>query len=167
MRVGEDVARVPQLRRPGGRVGTVVGTRLQEGDRPPEVLRQPARQDAPGRSRTHDDDVEPPVVRHGIPFLRVRSTVSVSAPAFYPCPAADAAGVAFRPYAKTHKAPAIAARQLAAGAVGLVVAKVAEAEIFAAAGCHDIVIAYPVIGLTSGAGSRTCSHLHDYGQRRE
>ena len=60
--------------------------------------------------------------------------------------AADAAGVAFRPHAKTHKAPAIAARQLAAGAVGLAVAKVAEAEVFAAAGCRDIVIAYPVVG---------------------
>jgi D-serine deaminase-like pyridoxal phosphate-dependent protein len=60
--------------------------------------------------------------------------------------AADAAGVAFRPHAKTHKAPAVAAQQLAAGAVGLVVAKVAEAEIFAAAGCRDIVIAYPVVG---------------------
>lgn len=60
--------------------------------------------------------------------------------------AADAAGVAFRPHAKTHKAPVIAARQLAAGAVGLVVAKVAEAEIFAAAGCCDLAVAYPVVG---------------------
>ena len=48
VRVREDVARVPQVRRPGGRVGAVVGTRLQEGDRPPGVLRQPA---APGRTR--------------------------------------------------------------------------------------------------------------------
>jgi len=75
--------------------------------------------------------------------------------------AADAAGVAFRPHAKTHKAPAIAARQLAAGAVGLVVAKVAEAEVFAAAGCHDILIAYPVIGLTKWCRiaelARTCT----------
>jgi hypothetical protein len=69
--------------------------------------------------------------------------------------AADAAGVAFRPHAKTHKAPAVAAQQLAAGAVGVAVAKVAEAEIFAAAGCHDIVIAYPVVGPVSGVGSRS------------
>jgi D-serine deaminase-like pyridoxal phosphate-dependent protein len=60
--------------------------------------------------------------------------------------AADAAGVAFRPHAKTHKAPVIAARQLAAGAVGLAVAKVAEAEVFAAAGCRDLAVAYPVVG---------------------
>ena len=54
--------------------------------------------------------------------------------------------MAFRPHAKTHKAPVIAARQLAAGAVGLAVAKVAEAEVFAAAGCGDIAVAYPVVG---------------------
>src|SRR5262245_28788713 len=60
--------------------------------------------------------------------------------------AAAAAGVAFRPHSKTHKTPAIAERQLAAGAVGLAVAKVAEAEVFAAAGCRDLVVAYPVVG---------------------
>jgi len=60
--------------------------------------------------------------------------------------AVDAAGVAFRPHVKTHKAPAVAALQLEAGAVGLAVAKVAEAEVFAAAGCRDLVVAYPVVG---------------------
>jgi D-serine deaminase-like pyridoxal phosphate-dependent protein len=60
--------------------------------------------------------------------------------------AADAAGVAFRPHAKTHKAPAVASRQLTAGAVGLAVAKVAEAEVFAAAGCRNLAVAYPVVG---------------------
>ena len=60
--------------------------------------------------------------------------------------AADAAGVAFRPHVKTHKAPNVAALQLAAGAVGLAVAKVAEAEVFAAAGCRDLTVAYPVVG---------------------
>lgn len=58
----------------------------------------------------------------------------------------DAAGVAFRPHIKTHKSPAVAACQLAAGAVGLAVAKVAEAEVFAAAGCRDLVVAYPIVG---------------------
>ena len=60
--------------------------------------------------------------------------------------AIDTAGVAFRPHIKTHKSPDVAARQLAAGAVGLAVAKVAEAEVFAAAGCRDIAVAYPVVG---------------------
>ncbi|HET9661320.1 MAG TPA: alanine racemase [Thermomicrobiales bacterium] len=60
----------------------------------------------------------------------------------------DAAGVAFRPHIKTHKSPAIAACQLAAGAVGLAVAKVAEAEVFAAAGFRDLSVAYPVVGVS-------------------
>ncbi len=46
---------------------------------------------------------------------------------------ARALGVALRPHAKTHKSIDIARRQLAHGAVGLTVATVAEAEIFAAA----------------------------------
>ncbi|MBA3947561.1 MAG: alanine racemase [Herpetosiphonaceae bacterium] len=58
----------------------------------------------------------------------------------------DVAGVALRPHVKTHKSPEIAQMQLAAGAVGITVAKVAEAEVFAAHGCRDIFIAFPVIG---------------------
>lgn len=55
-------------------------------------------------------------------------------------------GVALRPHVKTHKVPAIAKLQLAAGAGGITVAKIAEAEVFAEAGCDDIFVAYPVIG---------------------
>lgn len=57
---------------------------------------------------------------------------------------ARARGVALRPHAKTHKSPDIAARQLAHGAVGLTVATVAEAEVFAAHGFDDLFIAYPL-----------------------
>jgi D-serine deaminase-like pyridoxal phosphate-dependent protein len=57
---------------------------------------------------------------------------------------AGAKGLALRPHAKTHKIPEIAARQLAAGAVGLTVATIGEAEVFAAAGVHDLFIAYPL-----------------------
>ncbi|MGF7236581.1 MAG: alanine racemase [Frankia sp.] len=53
-------------------------------------------------------------------------------------------GLALRPHAKTHKCGEIARRQLAAGAAGLTVATVAEAEIFADAGCGDIFVAYPL-----------------------
>ncbi|MCW2530037.1 MAG: alanine racemase [Pseudonocardiales bacterium] len=53
-------------------------------------------------------------------------------------------GLTVRPHAKTHKCGEIARRQLAAGAVGLTVATVAEAEIFAAAGCADLFIAFPL-----------------------
>jgi len=57
---------------------------------------------------------------------------------------ARALGVALRPHAKTHKTPEIAHRQLAHGAVGLTVATVGEAEVFADAGVDDLFIAYPV-----------------------
>src|SRR5262249_51634608 len=36
--------------------------------------------------------------------------------------------------------------QLAAGAVGITAAKLAEAEVFAAHGCRDIFVAYPIVG---------------------
>ena len=60
--------------------------------------------------------------------------------------AADAAGVRLRPHVKTHKSVAVAALQRAAGANGIAVAKVGEAEVFARAGFDDIAIAYPVVG---------------------
>lgn len=48
-----------------------------------------------------------------------------------------------RPHVKTHKIPEIARRQIAAGAHGLTVATVGEAEVFAEVS-DDIFIAYPV-----------------------
>lgn len=54
-------------------------------------------------------------------------------------------GVALRPHAKTHKSLEFAHRQLAAGAVGLTVATIGEAEVFADGGVLDLFIAYPVI----------------------
>ncbi len=56
----------------------------------------------------------------------------------------DAVGLSVRPHVKTHKSPDIAALQLGAGAVGITVATVGEAEVFAGSGCTDIFIAYPV-----------------------
>lgn len=58
--------------------------------------------------------------------------------------AVKAKGLALRPHAKTHKIPEIAARQLAAGAAGLTVATIGEAEVFAASGVQDLFIAYPL-----------------------
>ena len=54
-------------------------------------------------------------------------------------------GVALRPHAKTHKSIEVARRQIAAGAVGLTVATIGEAEVFADAGIADLFIAYPLI----------------------
>jgi len=55
-------------------------------------------------------------------------------------------GRVFRPHAKTHKTLEIARMQLAAGASGITVAKVAEAEVFVDGGVEDVVVAYPVVG---------------------
>jgi len=56
---------------------------------------------------------------------------------------AAAAHLDLRPHAKSHKSPEIAERQLAAGAVGLTVATIGEAEVFADV-CDDLFIAYPL-----------------------
>jgi D-serine deaminase-like pyridoxal phosphate-dependent protein len=60
------------------------------------------------------------------------------------------AGVRLRPHAKTHKCPEIARLQRAAGAWGLSVAKVGEAEVFAEAGFDDLFVAFPVVGEDKG-----------------
>jgi D-serine deaminase-like pyridoxal phosphate-dependent protein len=59
---------------------------------------------------------------------------------------ARVAGVKLRPHTKTHKSPEIAAMQIAAGAQGITVAKIGEAEVMADAGVDDILIAYPIVG---------------------
>lgn len=53
-------------------------------------------------------------------------------------------GLQLRPHVKTHKVPEIAHLQLAAGAAGLTVATIGEAEVFVGAGAEDIFIAYPL-----------------------
>ncbi|MGH2535090.1 MAG: DSD1 family PLP-dependent enzyme [Thermomicrobiales bacterium] len=57
-----------------------------------------------------------------------------------------AAGVAWRPHCKGHKSPAIAHKELAAGAIGVTCAKLGEAEVMAAAGIRDILVANQVVG---------------------
>lgn len=54
-------------------------------------------------------------------------------------------GARLRPHAKTHKLPPMAQRQLQAGACGITVAKIAEAEVMASGGARDIFVAYPLI----------------------
>jgi D-serine deaminase-like pyridoxal phosphate-dependent protein len=55
--------------------------------------------------------------------------------------------VALRPHVKLHRAtPALAHRQLAAGARGLTCAKLSEAEMLAACGIRDILIANQIAG---------------------
>ncbi|MFD0588820.1 alanine racemase [Paenibacillus sp. GCM10027627] len=54
-------------------------------------------------------------------------------------------GVSLRPHAKTHKLPEMSHKQLKAGAEGITVAKLAEAEVMAEGGIKDIFIAYPIV----------------------
>ncbi len=56
------------------------------------------------------------------------------------------AGVRLRAHAKTHKSPVIAHLQMARGAVGQCVQKVAEAEILAWGGVPDILVTNQVVG---------------------
>lgn len=55
-------------------------------------------------------------------------------------------GKRLRPMVKTHKSPQILAMQLAAGAVGIMAAKIGEVEALAEYGATDAVLAYPVVG---------------------
>jgi D-serine deaminase-like pyridoxal phosphate-dependent protein len=56
-------------------------------------------------------------------------------------------GVNLRPHAKIHKAtPILAWMQLRAGAIGITVSKLSEAEVLASAGIRDLLIANQVVG---------------------
>ena len=59
---------------------------------------------------------------------------------------ARARGVRLRPHAKTHKCPAIALRQIAAGAVGQCCQKVGEAEALVRGGVRDVLVSNEVVG---------------------
>jgi D-serine deaminase-like pyridoxal phosphate-dependent protein len=56
------------------------------------------------------------------------------------------AGVGWRPHTKGIKVPAIAHKLLQAGALGITCAKLEEAEVMAAAGVRDVLIANEVVG---------------------
>ncbi|MCE2438812.1 MAG: DSD1 family PLP-dependent enzyme [Candidatus Latescibacteria bacterium] len=56
------------------------------------------------------------------------------------------AGVRWRPHTKGMKTPALAHRLLEAGAIGITCAKLGEAEVMAAGGVRDILIANQIVG---------------------
>jgi D-serine deaminase-like pyridoxal phosphate-dependent protein len=58
--------------------------------------------------------------------------------------ALSARGIVLRPHTKTHKSVALARVQLEAGASGITVGTLGEAEVMAEAGIDDIFVAYPV-----------------------
>jgi len=55
-------------------------------------------------------------------------------------------GLAHRPHVKSHRSSELAKLQLTYGAKGITCAKLGEAEVMAANGINDILIAYPMIG---------------------
>jgi len=57
----------------------------------------------------------------------------------------DKVGVANRPHIKTHKIPALARMQVAAGAQGITCQKLGEAEVMVDGGVDDIIVSYNLI----------------------
>ena len=55
-------------------------------------------------------------------------------------------GLALRPHTNAHKIPAVAQMQIDAGAQGICVAKLGEAEVMAQGGIKDILITTPIAG---------------------
>lgn len=55
-------------------------------------------------------------------------------------------GVDWRPHSKANKCPAIARKEIEAGAIGVTCAKLGEAEVMAAGGVRDILIANQIAG---------------------
>lgn len=60
---------------------------------------------------------------------------------------ARSAGVELFPHAKTHRMAEVGLRQIAHGADGLCLAKLGEAEAFAAAGIKRLFVANPIVGM--------------------
>ncbi|GAA4364852.1 alanine racemase [Nocardioides caricicola] len=80
----------------------------------------------------------PPTPYLRVDVARLRSNIESAAAR------AAAAGVTLRPHVKTHKCLEIARMQVEAGASGITVATIGEAEVFAEAGFDDVFIAYPL-----------------------
>lgn len=76
---------------------------------------------------------------------------------------AKAAGLALRPHFKSHKCATLVRRQMAAGAVGVCCAKLAEAEALAAVGIGHILVTSPIAGAANGArAARLAAELPDF-----
>ena len=71
----------------------------------------------------------------------------------------DALGIANRPHVKTHKLPLLAHRQLDAGAVGLTVQTLGEAEVMAQCGVPDLLLTMNPLGDAAERRLRRLTHL--------
>ena len=73
----------------------------------------------------------------------------------------DKLGIANRPHIKTHKLVPLARAQLEAGAKGITVQKLGEAEVMADAGISDMLLTFNIIGAAK------LERLAALGQRRQ
>jgi 3-hydroxy-D-aspartate aldolase len=69
-----------------------------------------------------------------------------------------ARSIGLRPHAKTHKSAEIARRQIAAGALGVCVAKLGEAEVLRVGGIQSLLVTSPIV---SDAGIRRLIALNE------
>lgn len=73
----------------------------------------------------------------------------------------DQHGIANRPHVKTHKLPLLAHKQLDAGANGITVQTLGEAEVMAAAGIADLLVTYDLIGRSKAERLARIARLAD------
>jgi D-serine deaminase-like pyridoxal phosphate-dependent protein len=76
------------------------------------------------------------------------------------------AGVAVRPHLKTAKSPAVARRLLEAGARGICVAKLGEAEVMLAGGIDDVLITTELVGPIKAERLAELRRRHPYARVR-
>jgi D-serine deaminase-like pyridoxal phosphate-dependent protein len=100
---------------------------------------------------TIPDEIETPVAVVDLGVVRANVAAMQSA--------MNDARVRLRPHAKTHKCVEVGGLQIEAGASGLTVGTVGEAEVFADAGVDDLFIAYPVYA--DGSRGKRVRDLHE------
>jgi D-serine deaminase-like pyridoxal phosphate-dependent protein len=71
----------------------------------------------------------------------------------------DSHQISLRPHIKTHKLPFLAHAQMGAGAAGITVQKLGEAEVMAYAGIADILITYNLLGPAKAERLAHLTHL--------
>ncbi len=106
----------------------------------PAAIGHPAVNPPPARIGDGIDEIDTPALLIDLDALeRNLRTMAQKVAAF-------GGAVRLRPHAKTHKSPDIARLQIAAGAVGVCVQKVAEAQAMVDAGIGDVFVSNEVIG---------------------
>jgi 3-hydroxy-D-aspartate aldolase len=112
---------------------------------PASVLGRPAAVPAPARIGDPVSEVDTPALLVDLDAFE-RNLARMAAKVEAMRAAGGNPALRLRPHAKTHKSPDIAARQVAAGAVGVCVQKVAEAEALVEGGVTDVLVSNEVVG---------------------